>query len=34
MIHDSLKNLDRYAGLFEDFDKIKKAAENPFDLQM
>lgn len=34
MIHDSLKNLDRYAGLFEDFDKIKKAAENPFELQI
>lgn len=34
MIHDSIKNLDRYAGLFEDFDKIKKAAENPFDLEM
>ncbi len=34
MIHDSIKNLDRYAGLFKDFDKIKKAAENPFDLEM
>ncbi len=34
MIHDSLKNLDRYAGLFKDFDKIKKAAEAPFDLKI